>query len=89
MPRLRKTDAQRRAERFAEHYRVGKARLELYESDIASALGIGEATLYRYKRNPDLFSIGQIVRLMSVFDWTDEQFLDIFGRGSKEKCGRK
>lgn len=77
MPRLRKTDAQRRADRFDEHYRVGKARLKLHEPQIASALGMGESTLRKYKQNPDMFQMGQLVRLGRVFEWTDEQFLDI------------
>lgn len=77
MPRLKKTDAQRRAERFDEHYRVGKARLKLHEPEIAAALGVSEATLYRYKRSPDMFSMGQIVRLGRVFGWSDEEYLDI------------
>lgn len=77
MPRLKKTDAQRRAERFDEHYRVGKARLRLHEPEIAAALGLGESTLRKYKREPDMFSLGQIVRLGRVFGWSDEDYLDI------------
>lgn len=76
MPRLKKTEAQRRAERFDEHYRVGKARLKLNEPDIAAALGVSEATLYRYKRSPGkLFDL--FVRLGDVFGWSDEDYLDI------------
>ena len=77
MPRLRKTDAQRRADRFDEHDRVGKARLKLQEPEIASALGMAASTLRKYKQNPDMFQMGQLVRLGRVFEWTDEQFLDI------------
>lgn len=76
MPRLKKTEAQRRAERFDEHYRVGKARLKLHEPEIAAALGVSEATLYRYKRSPGkLFDL--FVRLGDVFGWSDEDYLDI------------
>lgn len=82
MPRLRKTDAQRRAERFSEHYRVGKARLNLQEPDIAAALGMGRTTLVAHKHNPDTFSLGQLVRLGSVFGWTEEEYMDII-RGGK------
>lgn len=81
MPRLKKTDAQRRAERFGEHYRVGKARLQLQEPDIAAALGMGESTLRKYKRSPDTFSLGQIVRLGSVFGWTEAEYMDIIRGG--------
>lgn len=85
MPRLKKTDAQRRAERFSEHYRVGKARLKLQEPDIAAALGMGESTLRKYKRGPDAFSLGQLVRLGGVFGWTEEEYMDIIrgGRGDR------
>lgn len=77
MPRLKKTDAQRRAERFDKHYRAGKAKLRLNEPEIAAALGMGESTLRKHKREPDTFSLGQIVRLCRVFEWSDEEFLDI------------
>lgn len=77
MPRLKKTDAQRRAERFREHYRVGKARLQLHEPDIASAIGMAESTLRKYKRSPDMFSIGQLVRLGRVFGWTEAEYMEI------------
>lgn len=82
MPRLKKTDAQRRAERFGEHYRVGKARLQLQEQDIASVLGMGSSTLRKYKRSPDAFSLGQLVRLGGVFGWTEDEYMDII-RGGK------
>lgn len=77
MPRLKKTEAQRRAERFDDHYRTSKAHLKLQEPAIAAALGLGVSTLRKYKRDPDLFSVGQIVRLGGVFGWSDEDFLDI------------
>lgn len=78
MPRMKKTEAQRRAERFDDHYRTSKAHLKLKEPDIAAALGIGESTLRKYKHDPYLFSLGQIVRLRSIFEWPDEVILDIF-----------
>ena len=77
MPRLKKTEAQQRAERFYEHYRVGKARLRLHEPEIAAALGLGESTLYKYKRNPDMFSLGQLVRLGRILGWSSEEYVDI------------
>lgn len=77
MPRLRKTEAQRRAERFGEHYRVGKARLQLQEPQIAEAVGLGVSTLRKYKRDPDLFSMGQLVRLGDVLGWSSEDYVDI------------
>lgn len=77
MPRLKKTDAQRRAERFGEHYRVGKARLQLQESDIATAVGMAGATLRKYKRSPDMFSLGQLVRLGHMFGWSETEYMEI------------
>lgn len=77
MPRLKKTEAQRRAERFDDYYRTSKAHLKLKEPDIAAALGIGESTLRKYKREPDMFSLGQIVRLGHVLEWPDEAYLNI------------
>ena len=79
MPRLKKTEAQRRAERFDEHYRVGKARLKLHEPDIAAAIGLKPSTLRKYKQQPDLFRIGQFARLGHVFDWSGDVYQDIFG----------
>ncbi len=77
MPRLKKTEAQRRAERFDEHYRVSKARLKLHEPEIAAAIGVGRTTLYRCKQNPDTLTLGQFMRLGRVFGWSDEDYLDI------------
>ena len=78
MPRPRKIDAQRRAERFQELYRVGKARTGLKEPLIAAALGIGETTLCRHKKNPgDRFSFNQVVLLGELLGWTDEDYLSI------------
>lgn len=77
MPRLKKTDKQRRAERFSEHYRVGKARLRLRDPEIAAALGVAESTLYRYKKEPDKLPLGKLVRLKHVLGWSDREYLDI------------
>lgn len=77
MPRLKKTDAQRRAERFDEHYRIGKARLRLQEPDIAAALGVSERTLRNYKTRPDSVPFGKLVRLGHLFGWTDAEYMEI------------
>lgn len=87
MPRLKKTDAQRRAERFDEHYRVCKARLRLRDPDIAAAIGMGESTLRKYKRAPDMFSLGQLVRLGHIFGWSAEEYTDIIGAKNLERMG--
>lgn len=77
MPRLKKTDAQRRAERFDEHYRVGKARLQLRDPDIAAALGVSERTLHNYKTRPDGVPFGKLVRLGNLFGWTEAEYMEI------------
>lgn len=79
MPRLKKSEAQRRAERFDDHYRTSKAHLKLKEPQIADALGLGVSTLRKYKRNPDLFSMGQLVTMGRIFEWPGDTYLDIFG----------
>lgn len=78
MPRLRKTESQRRAERFSELYRVGKARLRLTEDQISAAIGLCRPTLSKRLENPDKFlRLGDLVDLGKLFDWTDEDFLAI------------
>ena len=78
MPRLRKTEAQRRTERFGELYRVGKARLGFNEDDILVFLGIkSRKTLLTYRNHPDRFGLGQIAKLGELFGWTEEEYMDI------------
>lgn len=82
MPKLRKNDAQRRAERFSEHYRVGKAKLKLLEPQIADMLGIGQTTLKKYKHDPlNEFSVEQLISFGHAFGWTDAEYLDIIHGG--------
>lgn len=62
---------------------MGKARLQLQEPDIAAALGMGSSTLRKYKRNPDAFSMGQLVRLGCMFGWSEIEYMEIIeGRRS-------
>lgn len=81
MPRLRKTDAQRRADRFSEHYRVGKARLQLRDADIATVLHVAPSTMQRYKNDPAKLSLEQIVLIGSIFGWTACEYMDIISGG--------
>lgn len=76
---MKKTDAQRRAEQFGEHYRVGKSRLQLQEPDIAAAPDVSERTLCRYRTSPDKVPFGQLVRLGRVFGWTEAEYMIIRG----------
>ena len=78
MPRPRKTEAQCRAEIFNKCYRIGKARIGFIEPQIAAAVGIGESTLRKYKRNPcDCFNINQMATLGTLLGWSDEDYLAI------------
>lgn len=77
MPRLRKTDAQRRAERFGELYRVGKARLGMTDEQVGQMLDMSSATLRKKRRSPGEFSFSQIITMGAVFGWSDEDYLAI------------
>lgn len=78
MPRLRKTESQRRAERFGELYRVGKARLRLTEDQISASIGLCRPALNQRLTNPDKYlRLGDLVDLGELFGWTDEDFLSI------------
>lgn len=77
MGRLRKTDAQLRAERFAEVYRVGKARANLTEREVAQILGVSHVTLGKYKKTPEIFPFGKLITLGTMFGWTEDEFLAV------------
>ena len=79
MPRPKKTDAQRMAERFVELYKVGKAKAGLTDAQCAAIAGICRKSLSNAKKDPcDRISIGQLSKLGAVFGWTDEEYLAIF-----------
>ncbi len=77
MGRHRKTDSQRRAERFGELYRVGKAKLGLTEHQICEMLGVTGPTLLARRKDPMKFSLGQLVTLGTAFGWTDAEYMSI------------
>ena len=77
MPKPRKTESQRRAERFGESYRIGKARLGATEEQIGAMLGLGRPALLSRRKEPEKFSVGEIVKLGRAFGWTDEEYLAI------------
>lgn len=79
MPRLRKTEEQKQAETFHTYYRVGKAKKCLHEPDVARILDISESTLALRKKSPDKFSIGEFKRMAKLFEWTQEDILEIVG----------
>lgn len=78
MPRLRKTESQRRAERFVELYRVGKARIDMTEDQIGDTVGMSRPALQRRRENPEKYvSLGDLVKFGKIFGWTDDDFLAI------------
>lgn len=77
MPRLKKTEAQRRAERFSEHYHASKANFKLTEPQIAAALGICVTALRKYRRDPDKAPFGIVLRMGETLEWSDEVYQDI------------
>lgn len=76
MGRRRKTDAERRAERFADLYNRGKRLTGLTEVEIGKAIGISERTLRVYRRDPEKF-IGAFAELGKIFNWSNEDVISI------------
>lgn len=78
MGRRRKTESRRRAERFGELYRIGKARLGLTEEQISQMIGFkGRPALLDRRKNPDKLSLGQLVTLGTAFGWSDSEYMAI------------
>lgn len=78
MPRLKKTESQRRSENFEELYRIGKARSGLTDAQCADIIGVCRKTLFAARKSPnDRVSIGQLARFGEVFGWSDEDYLKI------------
>lgn len=78
MPRLRKTESQRRAERFGERYRIGKARIGATEEQIGEAIGLCRPALNRRLDDPEKYvKLGDLVKFGKIFGWSDEDFLAI------------
>ena len=78
MGRPKKTEAQRRAERFGELYRVGKAKLGLTGQQVAQMIGVSYPTLLARRNNPDKFSLGDLATLGAAFGWSSEDFASLY-----------
>lgn len=83
MPRLRKTEAQQRAEqratRFKELYCVGKIRAGLTDEQCAAMIGVCRATLATAKKDPGKFRLEQLDKFRRAFGWTAEEVASIVG----------
>lgn len=78
MPRPMKTEEQRRADRFGELYRIGKAKTGMTDAQCAAMVGVCEKTLYSAKNNPGKkISIGQVARFGRAFGWTSDEIASI------------
>lgn len=78
MARPKKTAAQRRAERFAELYRVGKSSVGLLDRQIAAAIGVTAVTMVNYKKDPcNRISVNRLAEIGGMLGWTDEDFLSV------------
>ncbi len=78
MPAKKKTRADRAAEAFRQRYRMGKARLDLQETDIAAIVGYSSVNpLRKRRRDPLEFTLGQMLALGAAFQWTADDYLDI------------
>lgn len=77
MPRRRKTEAQRRAEKIGELYRIGKSRIGATDAEIGGILGIDRSTLRRKRNTPEKMSLGEFVNLGKALGWTEQEFLSV------------
>jgi len=65
----------RRAERFGELYRIGKARIGFTEEQISKMIGFkGRPPLLERRRNPEKLSLGQLITLGHAFNWSEAKY---------------
>lgn len=76
MPKLKRTEAQRRADRFRELFRVGKARIGLTDEQIGLLIGVERNAVRRYRERPEIV-YGKLIALGKAMGWTDEDWLSI------------
>lgn len=77
MGRRRKTEAEKRDERFQAAYRLGKAKTGFDEEFISMSLGVTKPTLLAKRMSPDKFKIDEFSKLGKLFGWTDEEMISI------------
>lgn len=77
MGRRKKTEGDKRNERFQAAYRLGKAKTGFDEDFICTTLGITKPTLRARRLSPDNFRLDEFSKLGKLFGWTDEEMLSI------------
>lgn len=83
MGRKRKTEAQRRLERFSELYRLGKSKIGFTECRISEILGITRQCFNARRAEPEKLKLGEFIKLSKIFDWSDEEILSIIRPNNK------
>lgn len=78
MPAKKKTREDRMTDIFAQMYRIGKARSGMTDEEVADALGIGRKALWKRRKNPSLFPLGDVLKLSAIFCWQQDEVMDIF-----------
>lgn len=76
MPRLKRTEAQRRADRFRELFRLGKSRIGFTDEQIGQLIGVKRNSVRRYRERPEIV-YGKLITLGKAMGWTDEDWLSI------------
>ena len=77
MGRPRKTEAQRRAERFDELYRLGKAKKKYTDEQIGQFVGVTRQTINKRRKDPGKLDIALLAALGKTLGWSDEDYLAI------------
>lgn len=84
MGRSKKTRAERLAEQFGEHYRMGKAKVGMTNQEIAHVVGLqSQAALKRRRENPGEFTLGELLAMGAAFRWTEEEYLSVIRAGMR------
>lgn len=84
MGRKKITRADRVNQAFGEAYRIGKARADLTNLEIASIVGLKtQATLKKRRDNPMDLTLGELFNMGAAFRWTEDDYMNILRAGIK------
>lgn len=77
MGRRKKTEAEKREERFRVAFQHGKKKTGFNEEFICTTLGISQPTLRARKNFPEKLNLEEFSKLGVLFEWTDEEMMAI------------
>lgn len=77
MGRRKKTEAEKREERFRTAFKLGKRKTGFNEEFICTALDITQPTLRARKNFPEKLNLEEFSKLGKLFEWTDEEMMSI------------